>query len=89
MEAEGSTRRCDSEQLFKISPLGLLAPSQLLPVFWMLWVVVGQAGEVVVVAAAPREVVLSPVGGVANSWLGVQGSPLLVPFGSGVPLCYA
>ena len=26
-----------------------------LPVFWMLWVVVGQAGEVVVVAAAPRE----------------------------------
>ena len=51
--------------------------------------VVGQAGEVVVVAAAPREVVLSPVGGVANSWLGVQGAPLLVPFGSGVPLCYA
>ena len=29
-----------------------------LPVFWMLWVVVGQAGEVVVVAAAPREHVL-------------------------------
>ena len=29
-----------------------------LPVFWMLWVVVGQAGEVVVVAAAPRELVL-------------------------------
>ena len=25
-----------------------------LPVFWMLWVVVGQAVEVVVVAAAPR-----------------------------------
>ena len=29
-----------------------------LPVFWMLGVVVGQAGEVVVVAAAPREHVL-------------------------------
>ena len=26
-------------------------------------------------------------GGVANSWPGVQGAPLLVPFGSRVPSC--